>query len=111
MKIIDQPNSAFKFEKFIPKGTIPNDPPNPRTLKVDVIIPHWGVLRSIEMGTERNGVRVYDINTYSIGIKSDKEGLHLQFQFLDHEVDSVQNHSYKVDGTCSFCTLGGEKNS
>lgn len=111
MKIITQPNSVIKFDAKIPKGTPLNDPNNPQLLVSEEIIPHWGVIQSIEMGIERNGVAAYDIHHYSIGVSIDTRGVLFKLQHLDHSTKSVQNNSYRVTATINFCTLKNDKNS
>lgn len=102
MKIVSQPNSVLHFEKIIPKGTPLNDPPQPQLLVAEGSISHWGIIRSIEMGIERNEVPVQNISTYSIGISSGRTGPKLKFQLWDCSVDSAQNNSYKVTATLNF---------
>lgn len=111
MKIIDQPKSVIYFDVKIPKGTALNDPNNPQLLVSEKIIPHWGVIHSIEMGVERNGIAAYDIHHYSIGVTIDNRGVLFKLQHLDHTTKSVQNNSYRVTATLNFCTLERNKKS
>jgi hypothetical protein len=102
MKIVSQPQSVLHFERIVPKGTPLNDPAQPELLVAEGSISHWGIIRSIEMGIERNGVPVQNISTYSIGISSGRNRLELKLQLWDRYVDSVQNNSYKVTATLNF---------
>jgi hypothetical protein len=109
MKIVSQPNSVLLFEKIVPKGTPLNDPAQPQLLVAEGSISHWGIIRSIEMGIERNGVPVQNISTYSIGTSSGRNGSKLKLQLWDRYVDSVQYNSYTVTATLNFSRLKDDK--
>jgi hypothetical protein len=102
MKIVNQADSVILFEKIIPKGTPLNDPVQPQLLVAERNISHWGIIRSIEMGIERNGASVQDISTYSIGVSAGQNGPNFKLQLWDRCVDDVRNNSYKVTATLNF---------
>jgi hypothetical protein len=101
---VSQSNSVLHFEKIIKKGEAPNDPSGPQLLVVEKSIAHWGVIRSIEMGIERNGDPVQNISTYSIGVSAGQNGRPIfKLQLWDRYVDDVRNNSYRVFATLNFC--------
>lgn len=100
---MSQPDSKVCFEKIFEKGEAPNDPTGPQLLVAEGNISHWGIIRSIEMGIERNGVPVQNISTYSIGISAGQNGPKFKLQLWDRQVDDVRNNSYRVFATINFC--------
>src|SRR3954465_9683876 len=73
MKLNAGPSSSIKFCEEIPKGFPLHVPTTPQVLVVEKAVPHWGVLKSIELGVYRDGTIANNIATRNIGIQ-EKDG-------------------------------------
>jgi hypothetical protein len=102
MKLTSGPSSSIKFCKEIPKGFPLHVPTTPQVLVVEKAVPHWGVLKSIELGVYRDGTIANNIATRNIGIQEKDGELILTFQLLDETTDSVQLHAYNFEATLNF---------
>jgi hypothetical protein len=71
-------------------------------LVVEDAVPHWGIIKSMEIGVSRDDCVVNDINTRNIGLKDVDGKLWLKFQLHDPTTPNVKNHGYKVDATINF---------
>jgi hypothetical protein len=102
MKLTSGPSSSINFRMEIPRGFPPHVPATPQVLVVEKTVPHWGILKSIELGVYRDGTIANDIATRNIGIQERDGELILTFQLLDETTNSVQLHSYNFEATINF---------
>ena len=77
------------------------EPPDPEVFVGETVIPHWGVMKSIQIGTYRDNQPAFDIHQYDMGVKLSGGEIRLQMQFRDKGRD-VSQHVYRVEGAIQF---------
>jgi hypothetical protein len=104
MRVLSGAPCEIRFTWKLPAGKEPHERDEPKKLVVECVIPHWGIVESMQIQAYRDCQRVYNIHTATIGVREDGAigQLKLKLQMIDSATESTEHHAYQVDVQIQF---------